>query len=255
MKTLLLLINLLQFESDTIVFNYGNDLYMIKDTTFTNNFKLKEELPDGVYIVMDNYGGVKKFKRREVTISDSIKIVDINYYKNPFIQVFTENHDSLSNYSYDEQPPIEMKYELIENHIEKYTKYHENSMVQSIEIINRNLENQKLISERAHYENGALKMILEKNFETDQYWIHYYSETGELEMSGQFDEFNRPSGIWTLYYSDGNKKMEGPVCSECVNKLWRPWVATSVVYKTGIWNYYNKEGSIVETKMEENSER
>jgi antitoxin component YwqK of YwqJK toxin-antitoxin module len=232
---------------------------MVKDSIFEQSYELKTDLPDGYYIIMDDYGGHLNFKRQEFQLNDSKRILDINYYQNIHVMLSNET-DTFSGYSFDDdpkyhlQPPIERKYEF-NGGIEKYTEFYESGMLESVEILNINLKNQPLISERWHYKNGGLQLILEKKEGSDLYWIQYYYETGELSITGQFDEFNRPDGIWTFYHENGRKKREGPVCTECVNKLWRPWINTFEVKGVGDWTYYSKDGKIISLEEYKKNER
>jgi antitoxin component YwqK of YwqJK toxin-antitoxin module len=109
------------------------------------------------------------------------------------------------------------------------------------------LEKQQLISERRHFKNGSLQMILDKIEDSDRYQVRYFYESGELYAFGQFDQYNRPSVIWTFFYQNGKKKEEGPVCTECIQKIWRPWTLFMPVYRQGLWTYYSKDGAIIKT--------
>lgn len=156
------------------MFDYCDLQYIIKDSIFEWSFDLKTDLPDGFYIIMDNYGGPSRFKRQELQFIDSIKVLDINYYQNTHVMLSNET-DTFSGYAFDDdpkyylQPPIERKYEFINGGIEKYTEFYESGILESVEILNTNLKNQLLISERWHYENGGLHMILEKKVDSDVY--------------------------------------------------------------------------------------
>ncbi|MEQ8470841.1 MAG: hypothetical protein RIC35_06625 [Marinoscillum sp.] len=250
MKTLFLFINLISIQQDTITFDYGNEYYMSPDIHISNTYNLKENLEDGVYIVLDNYGGPIRYKRREIVILNSLKTLDIKYFKNSYYIGILEE-DTISGYAVESQPTIKEKYELV-GRMQKLTEYHENQVVKSIEIVDTELQKQTLLFKRWHYDNGGLHMIMEKQDTVDQYWIQYYYDTGELNISGQFDQYNRPSGIWTIYHKNGNRKEEGTVCSDCIVELHRPWVerATSLVYKEGDWTYYNEDGTVRKTVLE-----
>ena len=234
MKTILLLINLLSPQPDTTILNYGDLTYMVQDSIIAEKYNLQSNLSDGYYIIMDNYGGPTKFKRREVLIRKSKINMDIRYYEISYLKEVNSSDSSADYYPFQSQPPIKIRYEFTEDGIEKYLEYYKSENLKTIEIINTNLKVQPLISERWHFENGALKMILEKSTNSNLYNIKYYYETGELLASGQFDEYNRPSGKWKYYFKNGRVQKEGTVCTECVQKIWRPWIEVSVIQNKGL---------------------
>ena len=242
MKTLIIFMNLVYFQSDTVTLDYGNPLYMEKDSLIEGQFKLKNNLKDGFYVVMKSTCGDSKYRIQESTYKDSILIKNINYFEDGCI----EDGETIIDRGFNRNPPIGETYELTYGHIETYVEHYQNGTIKTLEILNQKLKAQQLISSRVHYEHGGLYMILEKNKSNHQYWIQYYYKSGELYISGQYDQFNRPSGNWVFYYKNGNKQKEAQACSDCFEKLWRPWTATFLFEKKGDWTHYDINGVKIE---------
>lgn len=234
--------NLVAIQNDTVTLDYGNQLYMEKDSLIEGQFKLKSTLKDGVYLVMKPTCGNSKYKSQETTYKDSVLIKKIDYFEDGCIG----DGSTIMDRGFNGNPPMKQTFELNSGHIEKHTEYYQNGTIKTLEILNQKLETQQLISSRIHHDNGGLFMILEKNKSNNQYWIQYYYDTGELSVAGQYDEFNRPSGTWVFYYKNGNKEKEAQACSDCFVKHWRPWTETFLFKKSGDWTHYNINGIKIE---------
>ena len=168
MKILVLFCNLFLAQADTIIVDYGDQKFMDQDSVVKSIYQIKQHLPDGIYLIRDK--GSVNFKKQVIEIKDSIIIVEISFYEN----------SAKDESKFHQLPPIESKYELLDGNIRKDTEYYRNGNLRSIGIFDWNLEKQQLVTERSHFKNGSLKMILEKIENTDRYEVKYFYESEYL---------------------------------------------------------------------------